>query len=102
MNKFKIINEPYYMWEACDCCEGWWYDKYFIKLNEEWVEVVSKDTAGDCDYFGEWDKRVSFGTVEEAEEYIKDTLLRFDIEVIDGGYPEMDSYDEEVWTKGKE
>ena len=92
MNKFKIINEPYYVGNGCDCCEGWWYDKYFIELNGEWVE---HDDNHEDDYdFGEWDKRIYFDTVDEAKAYIL-IMSMVDVEVIDEGYPEPSSSVEE-------
>lgn len=31
--KIEFVNEPYYVSEACDCCEGWWYDKWLVKVD---------------------------------------------------------------------
>ena len=85
MNKFKIINEPYYMGEACDCCEGYWYDLYFIEVDGERLKFPEEDW-----FYPEADR--SFQTIQDAQAYILEHILKIDVEVVDEGYSEMDSY----------
>ena len=57
--KIEFVNEPYYVGEACDCCEGWWYDKWFVKVDgiflAEYVDdEYVRHSASDLDQMKAW------------------------------------------------